>query len=117
MLSGDPTVLAYFDLLADQGASMMREALEDAMDAESTRLRRVAAATDGWRDLAPQLSVRIRKDAIVLGTTTRSARRQAKIVEYGSVQDAPVPVMRKHLSDTQGRVQSKVTEYFDKALG
>ena len=96
---------------------MMHTALDRAMDDETTRLRKTAAATDGWRDIAPQLSVRLQKDAVVLGTTTRDARRQAKIVEYGSAQDAPVPVMRKHLSDTQRRVQSKVTEYFDKALG
>jgi len=117
MLSGDPSVLAYFDLLADEGAHMMHAALESAMDDENKRLRKTATSTEEWRDLASQLSVRVSKDALILGTVTRDARRQAKVVEYGSGQNAPVPILRKHMSDTQGRVQAKVTEYFDKALG
>lgn len=117
MLSGDPSVVSYFDLLAHRGTNLVRAALSAAVADEERILKESAENNPAWRQLSEDLNVRIKGRNLVIGTSSRDSRKAAKKVEYGDTQQAPVALLRRHLSgDAQGRIQRTFSEHMDKVL-
>lgn len=116
MLTGTPSVVAYFDLLASEGAGIMRKALEHAAENELEELQSAAEKNQEWSHIADEFTVEVRKNHLVYKLNSKEAAITAKALEFGTPNHAPQPLIRKRLLSADHRFTAAVEEYLGSVL-
>ncbi len=116
MMSGIPSVVAYSGLLAVHGAKIMQKALESAAKSEMEHIRYEASKAPGWGQVSENIGVGVSKRHISYTASSRSAKRAMTKLEYGSLENAPVPVLRKQVGGMSERFTNNVSKYLDKVV-
>lgn len=116
MLSGTPSVVAYFDLLATEGSDLMRSALEHAAENELEELQGSAKNNAEWAQIADDFTVEVRKKHLVYKLRTANSALAAKALEFGTPTNAPRPLIRKTLLSAEQRFTASIDEYLDGVL-
>lgn len=116
MLTGVPSVVSYCGLLAENGAKIMQRALEAAARNEVEHIRYEASKAPGWGEISEHLGVTVAKNHIAYTASSKQMRREMKKLEYGSLDNAPVPVLRKQAKRIEERFTKDVEKYIDKVV-
>lgn len=113
IISGVPSVIDYFDLLAQEGPTLMRAALEKAVSEEEDAIKERMQSSK-FSDLAANLDIRIKKNRIVYGSSeSKDAAKRLKEMEYGVPGQPPFPALRKSALDAN-RFSARVSEHLEK---
>ncbi len=113
IISGVPSVIEYFDLLAQEGPTFMRAALEKTVREEEDAIKE-RMQSSRFSDLSPSLDIRIKKNKIVYGSSeSEDAAKRIKDMEYGVPGEPPTPLLRKSALDGN-RFSARVSEHLEK---
>lgn len=116
ILTGIPSVVAYCGLLAENGTRIMQKALEAAARNEVEHIRYEASKAPGWGEISEQIGVTVNKNHIAYTAPSKQMRREMKKLEYGSLDNAPVSVLRKQAKRIEERFSKDVETYIDEVV-
>ena len=118
IMSGEPSVVTFFDELCEIGPSLFKEALEFAASKQLQDLKEKATAVGGWSSISDELGLQISKNKVKVGTTySKQSAKMVKELEYGKGATPPQPLLRKSVfGSSSTSFSDRVSEYMGNFL-